>query len=190
MKIIKIGIDVDGVIADLNREILRRLEARGVKNLPSYNELVSYNTRFCVSERIAAEIDREMEASDLVPSLPLIDPNAKGVIKNLILKKNSLVYFVTAPYYHNKHWMHQRLEWLVKHFGKNAYHTTIFAASVTKDLIDLDYLIEDHPRTILSARQAGIKPIVFDQPWNRNLPISIPRAFSWSQIEEYFINET
>ena len=42
-----------------------------------------------------------------------------------------------------------------------------------------DVLIEDNPMAIVAAYHRGIRPIIFDQPWNQGLDLG-PRAARWT----------
>jgi len=48
--------------------------------------------------------------------------------------------------------------------------------------VGADAYIDDGPHNVVALREAGRQVIVFDQPYNRNLPG--PRANSWADVEE------
>lgn len=49
---------------------------------------------------------------------------------------------------------------------------------------EVDCLIEDHPRHALCAQESGIRVLLYDQPWNKDVPDSkyITRVFTWDRI--------
>ncbi len=51
-----------------------------------------------------------------------------------------------------------------------------------KPEVEADVYVDDAPHNIVALRQAGTTAIVFDQPYNRDLPG--PRAHGWQEVEE------
>jgi 5'-nucleotidase len=49
-----------------------------------------------------------------------------------------------------------------------------------KPNVGADLYVDDSPKNILALREAGKAAIVFDQPYNRELPA--PRAHSWDEV--------
>lgn len=49
--------------------------------------------------------------------------------------------------------------------------------------VNADVLIDDRASTILKWHDMERLGIVFDQPWNRNVNMSVPRVFNWSQVK-------
>jgi len=56
-----------------------------------------------------------------------------------------------------------------------------------KPNVGADLYVDDSPANILSLRAAGRTAIVFDQPYNRDLPA--PRAHSWDTVVELVVQE-
>ena len=51
-----------------------------------------------------------------------------------------------------------------------------------KPEVEADAYIDDGPHNVLALRELGNEVIVFDQPYNRDLPG--PRAHDWAEVEE------
>jgi 5'-nucleotidase len=66
--------------------------------------------------------------------------------------------------------------WLDAH--KIPYRDLCFIGD--KPNVGADIYIDDSPGNIISLREAGKTTIVFDQPYNRDLPA--PRATSWAEV--------
>jgi uncharacterized protein len=48
----------------------------------------------------------------------------------------------------------------------------------------LHYFIDDRPETCVQLQGAGIQPIIFHQPWNRQACSGLPLVHSWQEIHE------
>lgn len=48
----------------------------------------------------------------------------------------------------------------------------------------LRYFIDDRPETCVQLQGAGIQPIIFHQPWNRQACSGLPLVNSWQEIDE------
>ena len=79
--------------------------------------------------------------------------------------------------------------WLRKHFPDFSMKNMI--AISRKNLLSGDVLIDDGAHNIVDWLNSGqrhyFKPIVYDAPWNQDLPATeIYRVSSWDQIVDYF----
>jgi uncharacterized HAD superfamily protein len=85
------------------------------------------------------------------------------------------------------------VKWLNNHFGENFFDDIIFynkkdfekcKAEIAKEN-NIDLLIEDAPHYVKNANQLGIKVLVFDRPWNKNLTEEnyYKRVYSWNDIK-------
>ena len=182
-----VGIDVDGVLADLMGEVLKQLALLAEEDklicVPTMEELTTYIAADTLDEYTAAKVREILSSPGLAATLPLIDHNAPFVIDSL--EQDGVIdhiYFVTTPYVSNPTWCDDRMSWIRKNFWHQE-KDIIFIHD--KWMLKIDYLIDDKPENVLQAKKHGIKPIVFDRPWNRHIDISIPRAFNWGQIEDY-----
>lgn len=71
--------------------------------------------------------------------------------------------------------------WIREHLPFIPYEH--FISLTNKDLLKLDYLIDDGPHNIEQFSGTGI---VFDMRYNRHLPSHHPRFSNWQQIRQYF----
>ncbi len=61
-------------------------------------------------------------------------------------------------------------------------------------LVDaFDYIIEDSPHQIINIYEASGRVIIFDYPYNKNLPLDIEmncyRAHDWAEVIRYFLKD-
>jgi uncharacterized HAD superfamily protein len=54
--------------------------------------------------------------------------------------------------------------------------------------LDVRYFVEDRAETCRQLKEAGIQPLLFDQPWNRNEPADgFIRIENWMQLREWVL---
>ena len=169
-----IGLDVDGVVADLIGSLLHAIRQRtGQLFLPehvqSFNLRNSLGNLWTVVEDILSEPGF---ARDLSPYPGAID----GIIK---LRSLGRVVFVTSPFHRSPTWSHERAVWLHQHTGthrRDIVHLddkTVFAGHV---------LIDDAPHQLeawVNTQRPAVRVV---RPWNQDAP-GLP-AHSWDEIVE------
>lgn len=188
----RIGIDIDGVLTDIERFVLDHISKYCVENNIEYKiNLGSYNYAEIFS------ISEEHEDSFWEKWLFLYAkeekarPFAAEVIKKLKEDGNE-IYIVTARWLSNRNdevgvAMRKAVKkWLTE--NKIIYDKLIFSNSDTEEKIQemkdykIDLMIEDSPKNI--NQLSTILPIVcFDTSYNRNCQgNNIYRCYSWYDI--------
>ena len=158
----RVLLDVVGVLADIVSSLVAHLNAR-------------YGTGYTLASVTQWEIDHLIPDGDVrsfwqsfagsvrASDLPVYPGAIEGVAR---LQELADVYVVTAGLSSSRTWMHDREQWLFRHFGipsKRVVHTS------AKHLIVGDVLIDDKFETVVNwaaCHPDGVG-LLWDRPWNR-----------------------
>lgn len=158
----RVGVDVDGVLADLLAPLFNHLNAMlGTAYAPDHmkdwdiTDLVPEERR----DEFWTTFGREVRVHDALQPLP-------GAIEGMkVLAESADVYIVTAYLRSAPTWVHDRDRWLSEHFGisdKKIVHTHAKYTFAGKALVD------DKPSTIIRWQEehpSGLG-ILWAQPYN------------------------
>jgi 5'-nucleotidase len=177
---IVLGVDLDGVCADYEgafRASVARQFARAPDSLPPQTVMDAYSQwglsfeEFEEAHRRAVLDDNMFRHMAPLPGVSeaLWELSDLGVWIRIITHR--LIF----------NWAHETsaadtAAWLDQH--KIPYRDLCFIGD--KPNVGADLYIDDSPTNIISLRDAGKTAIVFDQPYNRDLPG--PRATSWADV--------
>lgn len=169
----RVGIDIDNVLCDSMESFLRRINARLGSSLET-KDITAWN--FAVgSSNLSAEIIETLKDDSFVVSLPLM-AGAKEAMS--VIKANFDVVLLTSR---NPEATVSTFKWVMRHFGAvPVYHTG------DKCNNGCAVIVDDAPHTIEDCCDMGVRVIIFDQPWNRNVkkhPLA-SRCFTWPQVLE------
>lgn len=176
-----LAFDIDGVLADTFRTFVQI--ARGEYGIAlTYEEIVEYDFLSVVDmdARIAYEIVGRILASPLEVG---IAPMA-GAMETLrrLISRGSVLLVTARP---NPDAI---LAWVHHHLGSGFPGAVRVEATGTHlekipilQRAGIRYFVEDRLDTCFLLKEAGIQPIVFDQPWNRK-PHPFPRVSNWDEI--------
>jgi uncharacterized HAD superfamily protein len=178
----RIAFDIDGVVADtmsLFLEIARdRFRITGI----SKEEITTYMLEDCLSlpqAVIDAIIEELLEMSHWAPLKPM--PGAVRTLSMLAGMCESLTFVTARPD------GRAIQEWLcstvpVPRERINVFATGSFEAK-TEILLSAgkDWFVEDRLETCFNLQEAGIRPVVFRQPWNRR-PHPFMEVGSWEEL--------
>lgn len=158
---LRIGIDVDDVVNDLNECMLPLFNSRTDKNYTS-DIFTEYNIYSCVPK---AEADVMMDIYNSSEIWNCLSPNkdAQQTIDKLIAMGHE-VYFVSSCAAHTWGW---KSEWLSKTYPSVPASNHICIEY--KYLLNIDVLIDDNPAKL---KQGIYTRVLFAQPWNCNTPFS------------------
>jgi uncharacterized HAD superfamily protein len=193
----KIGIDIDGVIAEL-------IDALHLWHDKEYNfsRLVHERTDFslayqlnCSQEESLKRLFEFFKTEDFKKVLPVKD--SIEAINNLA--KNHELHVITAR---SKRVEEETLRWLNEHFSLDNFEKIHISGhddghnlkkSKGENCLELgiELMIEDCLAYAKEIASKGVKVLLFDRPWNptETLPDNIIRVKSWEEIVEY-INST
>lgn len=181
MKLIKIGIDVDGVLADFNRPYKALIEKRTSIRLPdisdSYPNTWHYERAAGMSpedeKRIWAEIHREPGWWAALPALP-------DAVEFLVWLKNDLnaphsdIYFITHRAGASAKW--QTEIWLREKGFKRPTVLLTGRKGDAASILSLDVYIDDKNENCLDVKEKSPSTTCYmlKQPWNHPVD-GVPR---------------
>ena len=141
MKDFTIGIDVDGVLADLVGKVLYYQNSVYKTNF-KHSDITSYNMESILGADNVLNIFELMEYNHDVKTVDVI-PGAVELVRDL--RQLGRVIFVTAPCPLYRGWADDRLYWLKSHFSASPYDVT---SIYDKTLFNGQVLIDDSSSNI------------------------------------------
>lgn len=183
----ELAFDIDGVVADTMSVFVRLAHERyGLSHL-SKEDMYCYNLYSClnlesdvIDDLICLTLDDEHTLQ--IPPMPM----APDVLTELA--GYGPLRFVTA-----RIWPESIISWLQQTLPRVApEHIQVIATGapeaklqILKDL-RVRYFVEDRVETCHMLAQEGIRPLLYDQPWNR-VPSEFPRFVSWSELRRVLL---
>jgi 5'-nucleotidase len=165
----RIGIDIDGVLYDFVSAFHAYAEQSLGRTLPKNFEKWGFFEEWGIDlPGFCKMMEEGCAAGALYHEGPLPE-HAKQVI-HLLEDEGHTIVFITAR---GEHARQATRNWLD---GHGLWHHLIMGAE-DKTLHQLDVLLDDGPHNIEAARAAGVRAIVFDQPWNQH--VAGVRVYSW-----------
>lgn len=167
-------VDMDGVIADYEEELIRRWNER---NPNKKIELDQDRTEFRTEHNFPEELQKEMREITLEPDFfHSLKPIKGGIDGIKELAKHNEVFICTSPQTRNEHCMQGKLSFIKKHLAGDWLRKTI----ITKDktLVQADFLIDDNP-DIRGVSEPTWEHILYDQPYNRH--ITNKKRMTWDR---------
>jgi 5'(3')-deoxyribonucleotidase len=159
MKDFTIGIDVDGVLADLVDKVLYYQNSIYKTNL-KHSDITSYDMESIMGKDNIINIFELMESNHDVKTVNVI-PGAKELIQDL--RQLGRVVFVTAPCPLYRGWADDRLYWLKTNFEASPYDVM---SIYDKTLFNGQVLIDDSSSNIDKWMATNRPAIRVVQPWN------------------------
>jgi uncharacterized HAD superfamily protein len=178
-----VAFDIDGVIADTMTLFLEIARDEFNLNHIRYEDITCYNLADCL--KVDPEIIETIVAK-------ILDGNHRAALKPItgapevlarIEKNYSPVFFVTARPY-----IGPIDDWLINVMALNPAICDVVATGTheAKAQIllarNISCFVEDRLETCYALRDAGIEPILFKQPWNRE-PHPFVEVGNWSELE-------
>lgn len=169
----KIGIDLDNVLNNLNQEWIKLYNNDYDDNL-AIEDIKDWNLHKYV--KCGKEIYDYLTSSLFNKLKPL--PHSVEVTQRLSEKYELFVVTATSPEH-----LDVKAKWLKKYFPHIPEENLI--STTKKYLVNVSILIDDAPHNIESFPNATI---VLDYAWNRDLQVSNKhtnwRVYNWLEIEE------
>ena len=178
MKLLTIGIDIDGVIVDYASAILPLL-SKICQRPVSYEDLSHWNIgeALNIGEEAVDSVWEQVLYSDLLRYASPID----GALEGLSTLRKHEIWLVTAR---PKAMQNLTLSWLGE--NKVKYDGLVFESGTDKLSVgpDFDVFIEDNVKQARAMAEAGIFSLLLDQPWNQTaiLPQNCKRVPDWNTI--------
>ncbi len=178
------GFDFDGVIADIGEAFLRiacyQYEYCDIR----IDDITHFHVEQCtdmnpqIVESIFTQILNDSVGSELKPmpgSIEVLKQMAEIAPVKIITARP-----IAAPVIH---WFEQYMERdTVANIQLVAMGDHDDKARYIKEL-NLTHFIDDRAETCYQLQEAGIKSILFAQPWNRSHHADIPKVDSWDDIK-------
>jgi 5'(3')-deoxyribonucleotidase len=170
----RIGVDVDGVLADFVQAVLQWANTharRTGEQLFRRDQITEFDILKCWGiPHLWGELDRHISRAGVCAGLLAVD-GAKAFLERL--QKSADVVIVTSPWKTSPYWMWERRQWLEQKIGFTG--EVIFTKR--KDLIKVDALIDDCAEHTDTFPGVGV---LIDQPWNQHATKSL-RAANFDQ---------
>lgn len=181
----KIGCDIDGVVADIGKAVLPYLKK--LKPGTGLGDLTEYSfEKFGMTEDMTKAMFANFRETGEYKTMEMIRGARWGTYETIYEQGNDL-YFITARDYY-KELEEETWDWLLE--KELSFDGVVSGVKdkypVARDM-DVDILIDDSPEIIESVSKRGLNTIVFDQPWNQEVKENkrIKRCLSWFQVCDY-----
>jgi hypothetical protein len=184
-----LAFDIDGVVADTMAVFVRLAHERyGLTDITK-EQMKSYNLFQClgIEKHIMEDlINLTLDEEHTKQIMPL--PGAAEVLTELA--GAAPLRFITARVH--SEWIAQ---WICNILpGVPDERIKVIASGAPEKKADIllglevQYFVEDRIETCLDLKKAGIEPVLFEQPWNRNEPADgIIRVSNWRQLREWVL---
>ncbi len=179
----EIAFDVDGVFADtISTFIDIARNEYGISHV-KHECITSFDLSKCLNldkELIIEIICKALDDENTLRTRPF--PKASEILTEI--SRHAPLIFVTARIWEDsiKNWIYNQLPAVPKQRIK------VYATGNPEKKLDVleeenvKYFVEDRLETCHMLREAGIEPIVFDQPWNRE-PHPFIRVSNWAELK-------
>jgi uncharacterized HAD superfamily protein len=189
LSLVRVGFDMDGVLADTVGACLEYLKARDlIPSSATHGDVTQWDWDACFPGLSGEAVSQMFDAPDVYEkAAPLMEAIALGrhLVKHgaqvhVVTARPSSVYAVTA-------------EWLNRY--RMPYHRLAFVPGRSKPAYaneqQLDVFIEDKLETAVTLGKWVEVSFLFDRPWNRlttGMTFDVPyrRFYAWSELRHYF----
>ncbi len=181
----KIGVDIDGVIADSQPVIIEKLNQLFEKNY-SLKDFMDFNPQkmFGIDRKQLDEVIMQKELEIIEEAVPL--PGSVEILSNIF--NTCQIQIVSAR---TTAYIGQTRDWLDKY--KIPYHGLQLLGqhdkrSCCQDLC-VDLFIEDSKKNADQISSCGIPVLLMDATYNQGLlPQMVTRVYNWNEIRDYISN--
>lgn len=188
----KIGIDIDGVVADFFKKFLEFYNKKTGNNILIEN-WVTYNfwDFLPITKEEGWELMNEFYLLDDFDEMPLIEGAKEAILQ---LSKENEVYIITArplkwgektKRFFDKHFPGEKIKLI---YCRDDKDKVIYKREICNNL-GINILIEDYRDIALQCAEIGVRVILLDSLYNKNIRHeNVIRAKNWNEILEK-INE-
>jgi len=179
-----VAFDIDGVVADTMTLFLDIARDEYRLNGLRYEDITRYNIGECLNietETVEAIIGKLLDGNHRGELMPVA--GARGVLGRLAGRQSYPILFVTArPYVGHIH------EWMAEHLSLEPAMAEIIPTgsfdNKAEVLLDkgVSFFVEDRLETCFLLKDAGITPVLFRQPWNREKH-PFTEVSNWEELE-------
>lgn len=177
----KLGIDIDGVLADHVTHLLNHLNRDRCGKLDIEREDISqWNINICGKD-FRSLFEEYLKNDDFILKMPVIEGSIEAV---KALSSHYMIFIITnRPTYSAK----VTYKWLKK--NRIEFHSLLVGRNINRAYVGIDILIDDNPYAVMEFASRKKLSILYSQPWNKILPKTmdnnmknIVRCETWREI--------
>jgi 5'(3')-deoxyribonucleotidase len=174
----RLGLDVDGVLADFITPALAIMRDMGVGDYTP-EDMTDFEMSTLIPEGRRNEFWKRCGEPGWCRNLKPYDGAQDGV---KALAKVADIYIVTSPLHSGPQWTHEREAWLWEHFGIPRSRVIHTAAKYT---FAGDMLVDDKPEHVekWSDEHRGV-PVLWARPYNERARKLMVRTNSWFELTD------
>jgi 5'-nucleotidase len=173
-------VDMDGVVADLDGELIKTLRER---KLDAIANQVKDRKEYEYSSAIEQQCRKIMAEPGFFLRLPPIEGAVQAL--NEMKKQGHCVWFCSSPLKEYQFCLPEKYKWVEQHFGIE--WTRCIMITPDKSLAKGHYLIDDKPEPKSKAYVPEWKHIVFDQSYNRHITYEKPHLVFWKDWQKVIL---
>jgi len=186
----RIAFDIDGVVADTMSVFIRLAHERFGLTRLTRDHISCYDLRQCLG--MEPEVLRELICLTLDDEHTLQAPPMPGAPEVLTrLAAWGPLRFVTARIWPESitQWLHDTLPEVPAGYIQVIATGAPEAKLAILAEMGIQYFVEDRIETCRHLAQNGLRPLLFDQPWNRaqGSDGEFPRIRSWEQLRQWVL---
>jgi uncharacterized HAD superfamily protein len=175
--------DIDGVVADTMTLFLDIARQEYNLNSIQYSDITSYKLEECldIDPKVIDAIVLKILDGNYGATLHPIAGAVEGLAK--IERHCSPIIFITARPYPGpiRNWINQTLRLGTVSFEVIATGSHEAKAGILQQR-QISYFVEDRLETCFLLQDAGVQPVLFRQPWNRELHPFV-EVGSWDELQ-------
>lgn len=180
----RIGIDVDETlcysvdyfIEDFNKEHKTNYTREDAKTYDFIN-IKEFEPNY-MKLKFFEHFEKKIETYEIIE-------NTKEILEKLKKEHNLLI--LTAR---SERFSQRTINWLKKNYGLDMFHDILFTYTDEKQCKgnvclrhNIDILIDDAPHHSINAAKCGVKVLLMDRPWNKDIDHeNIVRVSDWEEI--------
>lgn len=177
-------LDVDGVLGDFHkaaRDMISRLSGREIP----MEDFVTWDVTDALSDPDMKKACQDgLSEPGFASSLEPFQ-EAQEAVRWIRATSDVEILFVTTPLHSSRTWMHERSEWLAKHFDAQKDE---IVHCYRKYAVVGDALVDDKPSNVerWKLHHPDGHGILWDAPYNRRDAGSFRRITEWEEVLELF----
>lgn len=176
--ILKIGVDIDGVIADLVSAMLPLLSKACGYNV-THADITKYDIGKALNiEKHMGGIWKAVYTDEFLIKVPLIDGSLNGLGS---IPDQSIIFITGRP-----EPTRSITDMWLKNNNIDSYELRFSTKGKHLNCDGIDVFIDDYYEEASNVSATGIPTLLFDQPWNQG-PVdgNMKRVKDWTEITEY-----
>jgi uncharacterized HAD superfamily protein len=177
-----VAFDIDGVVADTMTLFIDIAHQEFAIDGMRYKDITCYNLAACLDigpKIIDAIVTRILDGNHTAPLKPLA--GAPEVLEKIERHCGPVIFITARPYLGPmRTWIGQTLRLDAASFEIIATGSHEAKAGILKKR-GISYFVEDRLETCFVLQDAGVRPVLFKQPWNRE-PHPFEEVGSWDEL--------